>query len=209
MTAARRQARPSRLLYRIIRLPGWTAIGTGLAQLAILISCTLYGAANRQYDAIRQYQQQQTELAERAKEIKKELSRLAVEMQKLIKQYQLQAEPQADPPPVVAELPPLQPAQPEVMDRETAMGVYKAMRREYVRLSAQFKEVNQELVDMHRPGMADVFGYLKTSLVYSSLTSAALPMLVAYIYWVTGTAMVTVGLFYLIFAKRFGPAVEL
>src|SRR5262249_38182834 len=148
-SAVRRHAGPGRLLYRIIRLPGWTAIATGLSQLVILICCTVYGITNQYGDAARRYRREYTDLTRLAKDLNQNLGRMPREMQRLTNQSQQQPEP----PLAAGQVPPagpVPPAQPMAMDKDTALAMYRMMREKYAERSVQFQVVNQQLAGLHR-----------------------------------------------------------
>src|SRR5262249_2643162 len=151
---------------------------------------------NGQYgEAMSQYHQRRAERGSRAKDIKRELNGIAGEMQRLIDRFQLRAEPPApvrQPP--AQPVPPPQPVKPPAMDKAMAIMKSQLLRAEYDGLNARRQAINRELADLQRPDARD---YLSSGLSRSSLTSAAFPLLVAYVYWVTGAALVTAGLLYL------------
>ena len=89
------------------------------------------------------------------------------------------------------------------------MASYQELRRQYEELSDELKRVEGKRADLRHSGLiADLASNLPAGLTSSSVTSAAFPLLIAYIYWVTGAALITAGLLYLALVQRIGRPSE-
>ncbi len=202
----------STLIGYCVRLPGWVSIAAGTIQCAILIGGNVLGIFGVYSSGMGKYraeaaalvhqkqagQEHMAELTTHMQQNTNQMQQLAYQMQQLINGG-LKIEVQA----VVPRLAPMEPAQqpqPTPMERYLELkGQYESRQQELKTLKDEYDALELKVTDLDkqtvsRPGLFDGIG---TAMIGSALASAAFPLLIAWLAWITGLVLVVAGVCWL------------